>query len=118
MSNVSVWRKGVKDGFPIFLGYLAVSFTFGIAAKNAGLSCAQAVLISATNFTSAGQFAGLNLIVTSASYLEMAFTQLIINLRYCLMSSALSQKFDAKMPFWHRFLVAFGNSDEVFGVSD
>lgn len=117
MSNVSVWRKGVKDGFPIFLGYLAVSFTFGIAAKNAGLSCAQAVLISATNFTSAGQFAGLNLIVTSASYLEMAFTQLIINLRYCLMSSALSQKFDAKMPFWHRFLVAFGNSDEVFGVS-
>lgn len=107
----------MKDGFPIFLGYLAVSFTFGIAAKNAGLSCAQAVLISATNFTSAGQFAGLNLIVTSASYLEMAFTQLIINLRYCLMSSALSQKFDAKMPFWHRFLVAFGNSDEVFGVS-
>ena len=117
MSNFKVWRKGVKDGFPIFLGYLAVSFTFGIAAKNAGLSCAQAVLISATNFTSAGQFAGLNLIVTSATYLEMAFTQLIINLRYCLMSSALSQKFDAKMPFWHRFIVAFGNSDEVFGVS-
>lgn len=117
MSNFMFWKKGLKDGFPIFLGYLAVSFTFGIAAKKAGLSSAQAVLMSATNFTSAGQFAALDIISVSASYLEMAFTQLIINLRYCLMSSALSQKFDTKTPFWHRFFVAFGNSDEVFGLS-
>lgn len=117
MSRFDFWKKGLKDGFPIFLGYLAVSFTFGIAAKNAGISSLQAVLISATNLTSAGQFAALDIIATSSTYFEMAFTQLIINLRYCLMSSALSQKLSQKMPFWHRFIMAFGVTDEIFGVS-
>lgn len=117
MSRFDFWKKGLKDGFPIFLGYLAVSFTFGIAAKNAGISSLQAVLISATNLTSAGQFAALDIIATSATYIEMAVTQLIINLRYCLMSSALSQKISQKMPFWHRFIMAFGVTDEIFGVS-
>lgn len=73
--------------------------------------------MSATNFTSAGQFAALGLIGTSVTYLEMAITQLIINLRYCLMSCSLSQKLDPKTAFVHRFLVAFGISDEIFGVS-
>lgn len=117
MSRLSFWKKGLRDGFPIFLGYLAVSFTFGIAAKNAGISSLQAVLISATNLTSAGQFAALDIIASSATYIEMAFTQLIINLRYCLMSSALSQKLCQKMHFWHRFVMAFGVTDEIFGVS-
>lgn len=117
MSRFGFFKRGLKDGFPIFLGYLAVSFTFGIAAKNAGISSLQAVLISATNLTSAGQFAALDIIATSATYFEMAFTQLVINLRYCLMSSALSQKLAQKMPFWHRFIMAFGVTDEIFGVS-
>lgn len=117
MQRFGFWKKGLKDGIPIFLGYLAVSFTFGISAKNAGISSLQSVLISATNLTSAGQFAALNVIATSATYFEMAFTQLIINLRYCLMSSALSQKLSSKMPFWHRFIMAFGVTDEIFGVS-
>lgn len=117
MSRFIFFKKGLRDGFPIFLGYLSVSFTFGIAAKNAGISSLQAVLISATNLTSAGQFAALDIIATSATYFEMAFTQLVINLRYCLMSSALSQKLAQKMPFWHRFIMAFGVTDEIFGVS-
>ena len=111
------FAAGVQDGIPICLGYIAVSFTFGIMAKNAGLSTWEAVLLSLTNLTSAGQFAGLSLITASASYFEMAFTQLIINLRYSLMSCALSQKIDNHYPSFHRFLIAYGVTDEVFGVS-
>ena len=117
MSNFQFFKKGVKDAIPVFLGYLAVSFTFGIAAKNAGLSVLEAVFMSASNVTSAGQFAALDIIANSATYIEIAITQLIINLRYCLMSSALSQKFSAKMPFWHRFVISFGVTDEIFGLS-
>lgn len=117
MNQRTAFAAGVKDGIPICLGYLAVSFTFGIMAKNANLSVWEAVLISATNVTSAGQFAGLSLITAGASYLEMAFTQLIINLRYCLMSCALSQKLSQDTPFFHRFFISYGVTDEIFGVS-
>lgn len=119
--NKRSWTKsfvdGLKDGIPICLGYIAVSFTFGIMARNTGLSVFQAVLISVTNLTSAGQFAGLGIIGAASGYIEMAFTQLIINLRYCLMSCSLSQKFDEKTPFFHRFLIAYGVTDEIFGVT-
>lgn len=117
MTNFALFKKGLKNGTPIFLGYLAVSFTFGIAAKNAGISSVQAIIISATNLTSAGQFAALSVITTQASYIEMALTQLVINLRYCLMSSSLSQRFDEKMKPYHRYLISFGVTDEIFGVS-
>ncbi|MBQ8267747.1 MAG: AzlC family ABC transporter permease [Clostridia bacterium] len=117
MSKFTLFKRGFKNGIPIFLGYLAVSFTFGIAARDAGLTSFQAVLISATNLTSAGQFAALGIIATQASYIEMALTQLVINLRYCLMSSSLSQRFDEKMKPHHRFFIAFGVTDEIFGVS-
>lgn len=108
---------GIKDGIPICLGYIAVSFSFGIMCRNSGLSALEAVLISVTNLTSAGQFAGISLITSAASYIEMAVTQLIINLRYCLMSCALSQKLDINTPFFHRFFIAYGVTDEIFGVS-
>lgn len=107
----------MADGIPICLGYFAVSFAFGMMAVAQGLSVWEAVLISATNLTSAGQFAGLSLIVSGAAYYEMAVTQLVINLRYCLMSFALSQKLERNMPFFHRLLVAFGVTDEIFGVT-
>lgn len=116
-NKMQMWKKGCRDGIPIGLGYLAVSFTFGIVAKKAGLSPFQSVLMSATNLTSAGQFAALDIIVASAPYLEMAITQLIINLRYSLMSGALSQKLDPKTPFFHRFFMAFAITDEIFGAS-
>ena len=115
--NITYWKQGVKDGIPICLGYLAVSFTFGIAARNTGLTSFQSSLMSATNYTSAGQFSAIGLIGASALYFEMAVTQLIINLRYCLMSCALSQKLNEKTPLIHKFIMAFGITDEIFGVS-
>ena len=117
MTRRQYFTAGFKDGIPICLGYIAVSFTFGIMAKKVGISIFDAVLISLTNVTSAGQFAGLSLIASTASYIEMAITQLIINLRYCLMSCALSQKIDPEAPLFHRFLIAYGVTDEIFGVT-
>jgi predicted branched-subunit amino acid permease len=116
-TNYMEWRSGVKDGIPIALGYIAVSFTFGIIAKQYGLNPFEAVFMSLTNFTSAGQFAGLTLIAASAAFLEIALTQLIINSRYFLMSAALSQKIAPNTSLFHRMIMAAGISDEVFGLS-
>ena len=116
-SNGSQFRYGLKDGVPIGLGYLAVSFTFGIMARGAGLDTWQAVAMSFTNLTSAGQFAALGIIQAGAPFVEMAVAQLIINLRYCLMSCSLSQKLESGIPTFHRFLIAYGVTDEIFGVS-
>ncbi len=115
--DIQSFKRGLKDGIPIGLGYFAVSFTFGMMSAAGGLSTWQAVLISLTNLTSAGQFAGLDIILAGGSYWEMALTQLIINLRYCLMSFSLSQKLRRDFSRGHRFLVAFGITDEIFGVS-
>lgn len=109
--------KGFKDGIPIGLGYLSVAFTFGIMAVRGGLSVLQAVLISMTNVTSAGQLAGLELMIASAPLFEMALTQLVINLRYALMSLSLSQKMDESMTAPRRMIFAFCNTDEVFAVA-
>lgn len=111
------FKKGIQDGIPIGLGYFAVSFTFGMMAVAGGLSMWQAALISLTNLTSAGQFAGLEIIIAGGSYWEIALTQLVINLRYCLMSFSLSQKLQRDVPWAHRYAVAFGVTDEIFGVS-
>ena len=116
-TNLQEWQRGVKDAIPIALGYMAVSFTFGIIAKQSGFNPFEAVFMSITNFTSAGQFAGLTLIAASAAFLEIALTQLIINSRYFLMSAALSQKIDPNTSLFHRMLMAAGISDEVFGLS-
>lgn len=111
------FKRGIQDGIPIGLGYFAVSFTFGMMAVSGGLTAWQAVLISLTNLTSAGQFAGLGIIVAGGSMWEMALTQLVINLRYCLMSFSLSQKLEKNISAGHRLAVAFGVTDEIFGVS-
>ncbi len=109
--------KGMRDGIPIGMGYLAVAFTLGISAKNAGLTAFQAAVMSITMHASAGEFAAITMIATNASILEMIFTEVIVNLRYILLSCSLSQKLDIKMPFFHRFFLAFDMTDEVFGVS-
>ncbi len=111
------FKEGIKDGIPIALGYLAVSFAFGIQAVSSGLSVFQATLISLTNVTSAGQFAGISVIAAAGSYLEMAGVQFVINLRYMLMSAALSQKVAPDLPTYKRLGIAFGVTDEIFGVS-
>ena len=105
------FRQGLKCGVPIGLGYFAVSFTFGMAAVRSGLSVFEAVMISFLNLTSAGQFAGLDVMIGQGSMIEMAVTEFIINLRYSLMSFTVSQKLDKSFPFWHRFIVAFGVTD-------
>ena len=115
--DTAEFRQGLRGGVPIALGYFAVSFTFGMMAVSGGLSPWQATLISLTNLTSAGQFAGLDIILAAGSYWEMALTQLVINLRYCLMSFSLSQKLKRNIPWGHRMAVAFGVTDEIFGVS-
>ena len=112
--NSHQFHCGLKDGVPIGLGYLAVSFTFGIMARGAGLTTLQSVVMSFTNLTSAGQFAALGIIQAGAPFMEMAMAQLIINLRYCLMSCSLSQKLSADMPFFHRFFMSYGVTDEIF----
>jgi len=109
--------KGVRHGIPIALGYLSVSFTFGMKAVGDGLTWLQALLISMTNVTSAGQFAGLPLMLAQASLIEAALTQLIINLRYALMSLSLSQRLDKSMTTPHRMAFSFCNTDEIFAVA-
>ncbi len=115
--SINSYAKGFKDGIPIGLGYLSVSVAFGMMAVNMGLPVWTAVLISMTNLTSAGQFAGIGLISVGASCLEMALTQLVINLRYALMSLSLSQKADQSINLLHRLLISFGITDEIFAVA-
>ena len=102
------FRKGILQGIPIALGYLSVSFGFGIMAVRAGLSVSAAVAISITNVTSAGQAAGVGVIAAGGSYLEMALTQLTINFRYALMGFSLSQKLDKTFRLPQRMAAAFG----------
>ncbi|MBQ3484043.1 MAG: AzlC family ABC transporter permease [Clostridia bacterium] len=112
-----LFLKGVKHGLPIGLGYLSVSFAFGIKCTDSGLTVLQAVLISMTNLTSAGQLAGLNVMVAQTGLIEMALTQLIINLRYALMGLSLSQKLGPTMNTPRRMFFAFANTDEIFAVA-
>ena len=111
------FKEGLADGIPIGLGYLSVSFSFGIAAVTQGVSAMAATAISMTNLTSAGQVAGLGIITAAGTLLEMALAQLIINMRYALMSLSLSQKLDSGFTTPHRFLAAFGITDEIFAVA-
>ena len=109
--------EGFRHGIPIGLGYFSVSIAFGIKAVSSGLSPLEAVLISLTNLTSAGQFAGITVIAAGAPLLEMALTQLVVNLRYALMSLSLSQKLHPSVRTPGRCLMAFGNTDEIFAVA-
>ena len=115
--NFNHYKNGLIKGLPICLGYLPVSFTFGFMATNAGMPVWMVVLISMTNLTSSGQFAGTNLIIAGRSYLEITLTTLVINLRYFLMSLSLSQKVKKETSILHRLLFSFGITDEVFAIA-
>lgn len=110
-------QRGIRDGIPIAVGYFSVSFTFGMMAVQSGISPFHAVLISLLNLTSAGQFAGLTVIVSNVSLMEMALTQLVVNIRYALMSVSLSQKLDDSVKMRSRLLIAYGNTDEIFAMA-
>lgn len=109
--------QGLRDGLPIGLGYLSVSFGFGLSVVAAGLPALLALIISMTNETSAGQLAGLSIIVASGPLLEMALTQLVINLRYSLMAISLSQRLDQSFTTPWRLLLSFSITDEIFAVA-
>ena len=113
----SDYLKGMYHGLPIGLGYLSVSFGFGITAVNAGLSVLEAVGISLTNLTSAGQVAGVAIIAAAGTLIEMIITQLVINIRYSLMAISLSQKVDGSFNTLQRLIVSFGITDEIYAVA-
>ena len=112
-----VFLSGVRDGVPIGLGYLAVAFSLGIAARNAGLNALQGFLISLLNNASAGEYAAFTVIAADSGFLEMALITLITNARYLLMSCSLSQKFSPDTPLHHRLLVGYDVTDELFGIA-
>ncbi len=114
---LSQFRKGLLHGIPIALGYLSVSFGFGIMAVRSGLSVLSAVMISVTNLTSAGQAAGVEIIAAAGTLMEMALTQLVINIRYSLMGISLSQKLDKSFTVPHRLIASYGITDEIFAVA-
>ena len=111
------FKQGLKDGIPIFLGYLAVSFAFGIFCMSVGLTPLVAIITSLTNLTSAGQFAGVKLMAEVAPYIEIFLTILLINLRYSLMSIALSQKLEDQTKTYQKLVFGFGVTDEVFALA-
>lgn len=111
------FTQGIRDGSAIGIGYFSVSFTFGIAAAASGLDWWQALVVSLMNLTSAGQFAGITVMAAAGSYIEMAVSQFIINLRYALMSISLSQKVDKEFNAGKKMILGFAVTDEIFAVS-
>lgn len=116
MTEVNSFKKGLKDGIPICLGYFSVSFAFGIFAVENGLTVFQATILSLVNLTSAGQLAGVPIIM-GGTLPELALSQLIINSRYSLMSVSLSQKFSHKVNLKDKLLISYANTDEIFAVA-
>ena len=110
-------KKGLLDGIPIGLGYFSVSFTFGLLAIANGFYVWEAVLISMTNLTSAGQFAGMTVMAQAGSLVEMALTQFVINLRYSLMSLSMSQKVNKEMTIPKRLFFGAFHTDEIYAVA-
>lgn len=117
LPNKKDFIYGFSKGIPIALGYIPVAFTFGLIAVGGGLSPWMAIFISLSNVTSAGQFAGTNLIIEGSGYLEIALTTFVINIRYMLMSLSLSQKIDSKINLVQRLIFGFGITDETFSVA-
>lgn len=117
MKEQNSFLKGLKDGIPICLGYLSISFAFGIFACSTGFSVIEAVLMSMTNLTSAGQLAAVPIIAAGGTYAEILVSQVVINLRYALMSVSLSQKLGPSVRLIDRFIMGFGVTDEIFAVS-
>ena len=111
------FKKGLRDGIPICLGYYSVSLAFGVLAVKKGCTWIEALMISLFNLTSAGQFAGLTIMTAAGSLFEMALSQLVINARYSLMSIALSQKLDKGFTTLSRAILGFAVTDEVFAVA-
>ena len=112
-----LFLEGMRDGMPICLGYVAVAFSLGIAARRAGIDAFQGFLMSFLNNASAGEYALITTIAADAGYLEAAVITLVANARYLLMSTALSQRFSPDEKIRHRLLVSYDITDELFGIA-
>lgn len=117
MFNQKQFTYGFRKGLPIAFGYIPVSFTFGLMATRGGLPVWLTIFISLSNLTSAGQFAGTELILTGAGLFEITLTTFIINIRYMLMSFSLSQKIESKINIKQRLIFGFGITDETFTMA-
>lgn len=117
MSKKKLFLSGMRDGVPITLGYFAVSFALGITAGKAGFSAFQAFIASLLNNASAGEYAAIALIASGAGFLEVALMELVANARYFLMACTMSQKFSPDTPFYHRLLIGFDLTDEIFAIN-
>ena len=115
--NIQEFKQGIKDGIPICLGYFSVSMAFGLTTVLSGMPLWSAVAISLSNLTSAGQFAGVNILLAQGTMIELIMTTLIINIRYFLMSLSVSQKIKPSVKMKQRLAIAFGITDEIFAVS-
>lgn len=115
--KMNAFTRGLRAGIPIGLGYLSVSFTFGIMAISLGFEWWQAVIISMTTVTSAGQLSGINTMVIPGQYAAMLISQMTINLRYAFMSMSLSQKTSPAFRGIKRWLLGFFMTDEIFAVA-
>ncbi len=115
--DVQLLKKGLHDGVAIGIGYFSVAFSFGLVSVASGIEWWQAVLISLTNLTSSGQFAGIGIIAAAGSYIEMAMTELVINMRYALMGISLSQKLSPGFRTWQQLILGHCNTDEIFAVA-
>lgn len=111
------FREGMRDGIPIGLGYFAVSFSLGVFARNAGLDVIQGFIASILCLASAGEYAGFAAIAAGTTYIELAVVTLIINARYLLMSCALSQRTKPETPWYHRMMMSYSITDELFGIA-
>ena len=116
-SNAKIFQEGIKDAIPIGLGYFAVAFSLGIAARNAGMNAFQGFLLSMLNNASAGEYAGITVIAANSPYVEIAIVTLITNARYLLMSCAMGQRLTPGLSFGHRLLMGFDITDELFGIA-
>ena len=116
-SRNKIFKEGIRDGVPIGLGYFAVAFSLGILARKAGFNPIEGFVNSFLNHASAGEYAVYSVVKEQATYVEMAIMTLVVNARYLLMSTALSQKFDEKTSILERILVAFGVTDEIFAIT-
>ena len=117
MEKRRIFTKGLRDGLPIGLGYFAVSFSLGIIARKAGLNSIQGFIASFFTRASAGEYGSYTLMAADAAYFELILMCLVTNLRYLLMSTALSQKFSDRTPLWERILTGCCVTDEIFGIS-
>ncbi|MCR5503475.1 MAG: AzlC family ABC transporter permease [Lachnospiraceae bacterium] len=116
MDKKQAYLNGLRDGIPIGLGYFAVAFSLGIIAKKAGLNAVEGFFASALSAASAGEYALLSSMIAHATFLETALISVIANIRYLLMTTALSQRFSEKTPLYHRIFIAFYTTDEIFGA--